>query len=116
MQITTAAGRQPQTRLNIILLSYAYFKYRIVICLPKLMLNREWFISACAFFVCSVLWTTPKALAQTTQGLISGRVVDSSSGGAAAQARIEFENEATSSSGRVQADASGFYVLPLLSP
>jgi hypothetical protein len=55
-------------------------------------------------------------LAQTTQGLISGRLVDSVSGRAIPLAGIEYVGESSTSSGLSHADLNGSFFLPLLSP
>ena len=56
------------------------------------------------------------ASAQTTQGLISGRVVDSEDGRPVAGAEITYASLATNTRGAARTDASGYYVLPLLPP
>ncbi len=53
--------------------------------------------------------------AQTTQGLISGRVLDSVSGQPVAGATVTFSSPALSAGGSSRSDASGYYFLPLLS-
>jgi hypothetical protein len=55
-------------------------------------------------------------LAQTTQGLISGRLVDSRTGRAVSAATIEYQSQSTGDSGTSKSDPGGFYYLPLLSP
>jgi hypothetical protein len=55
------------------------------------------------------------ARAQTTQGLISGRILDSVSGQAVANAEVSYASEAISAKGTLHSDASGYYFLPLLS-
>src|SRR5258708_12689996 len=64
------------------------------------------FVSLCA---------TP-ALAQTTDGLISGRVTDSGRGTRGEGANVFCSSSNTNASGAAGTDASGEYVLPLLSP
>jgi hypothetical protein len=54
--------------------------------------------------------------AQTTQGLITGKVVDSQTGNPLPGTRIVAFNLATNLSQAAVAEDSGFYVLPLLSP
>ena len=54
--------------------------------------------------------------AQTTQGVIAGRLVNSTSGRPIAGAAIEYSSTENPMSGRSSADASGYYSLPLLSP
>ena len=58
----------------------------------------------------------PALVAQTTQGLISGFVVDSLTGEPVPGARVTAFNNATNLSQPAVADASGSYALPLLSP
>jgi hypothetical protein len=54
--------------------------------------------------------------AQTTEGLISGRVLDARSGRPVAAATISYTSFATSSAGTASTDSAGYYYLPLLSP
>jgi len=54
--------------------------------------------------------------AQTTQGLISGRLVNSVTGAPIPDARIVFASSLTNIAGGAASDASGYYLLPLLSP
>ncbi len=56
------------------------------------------------------------AAAQTTQGLIAGRLLNSQSGAPIAGAQISYGNDATGAKGVASTDASGNYFLPLLSP
>src|SRR5579872_2634819 len=56
------------------------------------------------------------AHAQTTQGLIAGRLVNSQTGGGIAGAQVSYSNSATGASGVVTSDRSGNYFLPMLSP
>ena len=53
--------------------------------------------------------------AQTTQGLISGRVANSVTGRAIADAAVSYSSTTLAASGTVQSDAAGYYFLPLLS-
>src|SRR5437016_4634683 len=53
---------------------------------------------------------------QTTQGLISGRVVDTQSGRAIAAARISASIAGSATPVIGQSGAAGYFVLPLLSP
>src|SRR5271154_346367 len=53
---------------------------------------------------------------QTTQGVISGRLLNSITGRPIAAASVEYSSEVNTSSGRGASDASGYYTLPLLSP
>ncbi len=56
------------------------------------------------------------ATAQTTDGLISGRLVNSVSGAPIPGARIVFASSFTTIAGGAVSDSSGYYLLPLLSP
>ncbi|MBK9169142.1 MAG: TonB-dependent receptor [Bryobacterales bacterium] len=66
--------------------------------------------------VCLCLLAAAVGLAQTTQGLIAGRIVDSRTGRPVGGARVEYVNSATGTSGTAPSGASGDYALPLLSP
>jgi len=55
------------------------------------------------------------AAGQTTQGLISGRVVNSVTGRAIGGASVSYSSSTLAASGTVLSDAAGFYFLPLLS-
>src|SRR5437899_142125 len=55
-------------------------------------------------------------LAQTTQGLISGRLVDSVTGKSIAGASVGYWSSTGNFAGTAASDASGYYYLPLLSP
>ncbi|MEX2262570.1 MAG: carboxypeptidase regulatory-like domain-containing protein [Bryobacteraceae bacterium] len=54
--------------------------------------------------------------AQTTQGLISGRIVNVRSGAPVGGGQVAYYNTGTGTSGVASGDASGNYYLPLLSP
>jgi hypothetical protein len=54
--------------------------------------------------------------AQTTQGLISGRLLNSVTGTPIQGARIVFASSLTTLAGGAVSDSSGYYLLPLLSP
>jgi outer membrane receptor protein involved in Fe transport len=56
------------------------------------------------------------ARGQTTQGIISGRLVDSRTGQPIAGASIEYRAQLTDTGGVASSDPGGFYNLPLLSP
>jgi hypothetical protein len=56
------------------------------------------------------------ASSQTTQGLISGQLVDSVTGRPIASANVIFASAITTLAGGASSDASGYYYLPLLSP
>src|SRR5258708_18935312 len=55
-------------------------------------------------------------LAQTTQGIISGRLVNSRTGRPIGGATVSCWNGEGLASGSAQSDQNGYYVLPLLSP
>src|SRR6266849_6887059 len=55
-------------------------------------------------------------LAQTTQGLISGRLVNSVTGKSIAGADVGYWSSTGNFAGTAPSDASGYYYLPLLSP
>src|SRR5260221_4399210 len=55
-------------------------------------------------------------LAQTTQGLISGRLVDSVTGKPIVSAEVGYWSSTSNFAGTAARDASGYYYLPLLSP
>ncbi len=54
--------------------------------------------------------------AQSTQGLISGRAVNSVNGRPVAVATVEYASPGNSARGTAQVDSSGYYFLPQLSP
>ncbi|HET8550395.1 MAG TPA: carboxypeptidase regulatory-like domain-containing protein [Bryobacteraceae bacterium] len=56
------------------------------------------------------------AVAQTTQGIISGRVVNSQTGRPIPKALVRYANAATGASGTGATDEAGYFCLPLLSP
>ncbi|HYL77678.1 MAG TPA: carboxypeptidase-like regulatory domain-containing protein [Bryobacteraceae bacterium] len=56
------------------------------------------------------------ALAQTTNGLISGRITDSAQGTPVKSANVFYWSAETNTSGAAATDNAGTYVLPLLSP
>jgi hypothetical protein len=64
----------------------------------------------------ALLLFTAAASAQTTQGLISGRLVNSVTGQPIADAKVVFSSSLTSLAGGAGSDSSGYYLLPLLSP
>ena len=53
--------------------------------------------------------------AQTTQGLISGRILNSVTGQPVEQASISYTSTTLAAGGIVKSDATGYYFLPLLS-
>ncbi len=68
-----------------------------------------------AFFGALMLCAVP-GFAQTTQGLISGRLVSSVTGQPIAGASVTYTSSISNLAGAAQSDASGYYYLPLLSP
>src|ERR1035441_10094439 len=65
----------------------------------------------------TVLWLGGLLLqAQTTQGLISGRVTDLATGRPLDRALVSYDNPAAGTRGERTADGDGHYVLPLLPP
>jgi hypothetical protein len=63
-----------------------------------------------------LLFCASAAWSQTTQGLISGQLVDSVTGRPVASANVIFSSATTTLAGGASSDASGYYYLPLLSP
>src|SRR5690349_15434215 len=72
---------------------------------------RTFFWASCAVWLAAGLCRS-----QSTQGLISGRVVDSLSGASVPAAKVVCANSDFNASRIVAADGSGFFVIPLLSP
>jgi len=70
-------------------------------------------IAAFLLFVFAVI---PMARAQTTQGLIAGRVLDSTSGRPIPGARISATSLGTNATATARAGPSGYYGLALLPP
>ena len=68
-------------------------------------------MGACATLLCAVA-----GFSQTTQGLISGRLLNSVSGGPIAGANVTYSSSISNLAGASISDASGYYYLPLLSP
>src|SRR5207247_937326 len=68
-----------------------------------------------AFAAALVLASGTCILAQTTQGLIAGRLVDSVTGAPLASA-VVIASGASAAEVRGSADAAGYFCLPLLSP
>lgn len=62
-------------------------------------------------FLCGI----PSLMAQTTQGLISGSIMNSVTGRPISGASIAYESAALAASGAYQSDTDGSYFLPLLS-
>ena len=67
-------------------------------------------------FILSCIFGVSFAQAQSTQGLISGQVIDLETGAPIAAADVVYQNLAADSSSSVRAGPLGFYILPLLSP
>lgn len=67
-------------------------------------------------FVLGLALLALAAMAQTTQGVISGRLVSSVTGRPIAQASVSFASDTSTSSGNSVSDENGYYALPLLSP
>src|SRR3954453_6680266 len=65
--------------------------------------------------VFGVLTTIYSLSAQTTQGLISGRILNSVTGRPVPAASVAYTGTTLSARGTVRSDAQGFYFLPLLS-
>ena len=82
------------------------------------VIARQMFLRArtvCAtvlFCVCAA----SAALAQTTQGLISGQLIDNVTGRPIAAASVLYESAVSNLAGASMSDSSGYYYLPLLSP
>jgi hypothetical protein len=66
--------------------------------------------------LCLTLLFAVAAFSQTTQGLISGRLVNSVNGSPVAGATVAYSSSISNLAGAAQSDASGYYYLPLLSP
>jgi hypothetical protein len=79
----------------------------MVLTMNRLPMNR---------FVLAVLFVAASAWAQTTQGVISGRLVNSVTGRPIASANVSFASDTSTSAGSSNSDADGYYALPLLSP
>ena len=54
--------------------------------------------------------------AQTTQSIISGRVIDANSATPIGDARIDYQATEDGQKGSALSSSSGYYILPLLSP
>src|SRR5579862_102986 len=68
---------------------------------------------------CAALWIfccATAGFAQTTQGLISGQLLNSVSGRPVAAASVFYTSAISNLAGAASSDASGYYYLPLLSP
>jgi hypothetical protein len=63
------------------------------------------------FLICAAA-----GISQTTQGLISGQLVDSVTGRPASAASVFYSSATSNLAGVAASDASGYYYLPLLSP
>ncbi|HMD47683.1 MAG TPA: carboxypeptidase regulatory-like domain-containing protein, partial [Bryobacteraceae bacterium] len=73
------------------------------------MISRRWALAW-------LLFCAAGAFAQTTQGLISGRLLDSVSGRPLGGASVSYSSALSNLSGISQSDETGYYYLPLLSP
>ncbi|MEP6960645.1 MAG: carboxypeptidase regulatory-like domain-containing protein [Acidobacteriota bacterium] len=71
--------------------------------------------SRIALFFAGLITVAP-ATAQTTQGVISGRLVNSTTGRAIAGAIVTYASATSTSGGSSMTGADGYYSLPLLSP
>src|SRR5580692_4012660 len=67
-----------------------------------------------ALGVLGVLGVAP-LFGQTTQGLISGSIINSVTGKPIAGASVAYSSTVLAASGTVRSDSGGFYFLPLLS-
>ena len=67
-------------------------------------------------FVVPLLLSAVEGYPQTTQGLITGRAIDSISGAAVADARVSWSQVAQPLGGAAIADGAGNFNIPLLSP
>jgi hypothetical protein len=79
----------------------------MVLTMNRLPMNR---------FVLAVLFVANSLWAQTTQGVISGRLVNSTTGRPIAAANVAYVSGTSTSAGSSTSDADGYYALPLLSP
>ena len=77
---------------------------------PRLYLQR-----ACFCFL-AFLFLNAIGQAQTTQGLISGQVIDLEDGNPIPNARVTYLSLATNTTGAALTSSFGFYFLPLLPP
>lgn len=68
------------------------------------------------WFLLLLLLAARTSDSQTTQGLIAGRVVDSTDARPVAGARVSFASLATGTQGSVATGSDGYYVIPLLPP
>jgi hypothetical protein len=68
-----------------------------------------------ARFTFTLLISTAALRSQTTQGLISGRILDSVTGQPVPGATVTFSSAALSAKGSGPSDSAGYYFLPLLS-
>ncbi len=72
-------------------------------------------IFRCRALACLLFCAAP-GFAQTTQGLISGRLLDSVSGRPIGQATVLYSSSLSNLAGASASDETGYYYLPLLSP
>jgi hypothetical protein len=66
--------------------------------------------------LCAIFLFAVPAFSQTTQGLISGRLVNSINGSPIPGATVTYSSSISNLAGAAQSDSSGYYYLPLLSP
>src|ERR1700693_5772825 len=63
-----------------------------------------------------ILLSAVVGVSQTTQGLISGQLVNSVTGQPVASASVTYSSSTSNLAGAARSDAAGYYYLPLLSP
>lgn len=68
-----------------------------------------------ARYACLIIAATGVLLGQTTQGLISGRILNSVTGRPVAAGSVTYSATTLAANGTVKSDALGYYFLPLLS-
>ena len=77
---------------------------------------REPVLRVFLLFLCAAACSVQTSFAQTTQGLISGQLVDSVTGRPVTAANVFYSSAISNLAGASSSDASGYYYLPLLSP
>jgi len=77
---------------------------------------REPVLRVFLLFLCAAGCSVQTCFAQTTQGLISGQLVDSVTGRPVTAASVFYSSATSNLAGASSSDASGYYYLPLLSP
>src|SRR6266699_6719868 len=73
-------------------------------------------VDALRMAACATLFWAVAGVSQTTQGLISGRLVSSVTGRPIEGASVTYSSSTSNLAGAAASDASGYYYLPLLSP